>query len=61
MITYIIKKIVLGPSIKGEKAFVSSNFRTVIESKEWNPDLSNPKGMATYNKWCKQFKFSALY
>lgn len=56
MITYIIKKIVLGPSIKGEKAFVGSNLRTVLESKDWNPD-----SIAAYNKWCKKFKLSKLY
>jgi hypothetical protein len=56
MITYIIKKIVLGQTVKGEKAFVNSNLRTVVESKEWNPN-----SISAYNKWCKQFKLSKLY
>lgn len=56
MITYIIKKIVLGESKKGEKAFVQSGVTTVIESKDWNPN-----SVSAYNKWCRKFKISALY
>jgi hypothetical protein len=56
MITYIIKKILLGERKRGEKAFVQSGVTTVIESKDWNPN-----SISAYNKWCAKFKLSTLY
>lgn len=56
MITNLIKKLVLGDSIRGEKAYKDVRFYTVTETKDWNPD-----SIAAYNKWCKKFKLSTLY